>query len=1024
MKRSNGDRRNVGIEALEGRAYLSAGALDPSFLNGVRLLPSSSADYATAVAPQSDGKVIVAGRNDGAVTDGMAVARYNADGSLDTSFGQDGKVSVPFDRGGYVNRVAVQPDGKIILAGGSNLDFVVVRLNPDGSLDTTFGNGGISQVDFAGRTDNLYGLALRPDGKILVAGSASTSAADFDFAVLQYNADGSFDSTFGSGGKVVLGTAGKREEIRDVSLLADGRIAVAGSVNGMGAVARLTAGGAFDTSFGTGGLVVTRLSQPLGTVLALKGGGVLVAGGDGSRFVAARLTGSGAFDTSFGVNGMSKVDFGYDYEYVSDLTIQKGGKIVLVGSVGSADIYDQNRPIDYALARLNTDGGLDRSFGRRGLTTLSFNADSDSAAGVALFAKGRMVVVGGHTVLSSPTGMDFQVARFTANGGLDASFGGGGKVATDFTTSAKTSAVAVSTLASGGELVLASHSDGNLERFALTRYRADGTIDTTFGTRGTVYLNFGGLENHPAAMAVAADGTIAVAGYADRGEFTHTVGVVALLDEGGTRIAGFGADGKVVDTTPIASFGVSAVAFQNGGVIVARGDGTAFVARRYRRDGTVDSTFGTDGVVRTDFTPSADALTAYARVNDIAVQDDGSFVLAGVRGHNVDFGISPQNVFAIARYTPDGQLDTTFGNGGRVTLSIGTLVNNDVANAVAIQPDGKIVVAGQSGAGTNPLEAPRGAMAVMRLNKNGTPDRTFGNNGRVTVAFGPYDDTANDVLIQGDGKILLAGRTRTGSPNIAHSNSDFALARLNADGTPDASFGTGGKISVNVGLDDDISDIALNGAGQIVAVGHSVSQAYLARFLNDAPGIRAEIVADTLVITGTPADDQIVLGRDDDGGINIVGIDFHEATAPHFSRILIRGMGGNDMLSAAMLASDEVRFRQRLIPVTIEGGTGDNWLYGGPADDVLFGGDGNDFIQSGAGKDTLFGGRGEDTLDGGLGNDYLNPGPDADRVIGGFENDQIFSLDGSPDTIYGDDGFDRVKTDPADVLTDTEALLA
>jgi Ca2+-binding RTX toxin-like protein len=88
------------------------------------------------------------------------------------------------------------------------------------------------------------------------------------------------------------------------------------------------------------------------------------------------------------------------------------------------------------------------------------------------------------------------------------------------------------------------------------------------------------------------------------------------------------------------------------------------------------------------------------------------------------------------------------------------------------------------------------------------------------------------------------------------------------------------------------------------------------------------------------------------------------------------------------------------------------------------GGDGNDFITGGAGKDTLFGGRGEDTLDGGLGNDYLNPGPDADRVIGGFENDQIFSLDGSPDTIYGDDGFDRVKTDADDLLLATEGPLA
>jgi uncharacterized delta-60 repeat protein len=1017
--------RPITVESLEPRAYLSAGDLDPLFGNGGKLLPASNADYAQSVAPQSDGKLIVAGRSNGGVENDMAVARYNADGSLDATFGQGGKVLVKLTGPAYVSGVAIQGDGKIVVAGGASLDFVVVRLNTDGTLDHSFSGDGQVQTDFAGQTDNLYALALRPDGRILVAGTTFNPGADADYALLQYKPDGSLDTTFGVAGKSILTASRKRDEIKDISLQSDGRIIIAGSSSNTWAVARLTADGRFDTTFGTGGVASVDLPGPLNTVVAMNDGGVLAGGSAKGQFAAARFTPTGRLDPAFGAGGIAKVEFGCESEVVNDIVIQKGGKIVLVGAVGGANVYIPTRPIDFALARLNTDGGLDRSFGRRGRATLSFNPDADVAHGAALLSRGNLIVVGAHEVLGSPAGIDFQAARFTVDGQLDGSFAAGGKLTTDFTSPARNPAVAVATLAFGDQLVLESHGDGNSERFAVVRYRPDGQLDTDFADNGAAYLSFGGLFNHPTAMAVRSDGTIAVAGYAYGGQFSNTVAVLALLNADGTPRAGFGNNGQAIYTQGDNQFAANAVAFQGDKILVAGGTSGAFFAARYRADGTLDQSFGTGGVVRTEFTPNAFGLGLTTRANDIAVQDDGKFVLVGVDGKATDFDISPQNVFAIARYTPDGQLDPSFGAGGRVTLSVNAQKNNDLATSVAFQPDGRIVVAGQSLDGNNPLRSSQGVMAVMRLNANGSLDTTFSGDGKATVDFGPYQDLANDVLIQGDGKIVLAGQTQTNAPTSGSPNIDFALARLNANGTPDSAFGTSGKVTTDFGMDDEIADIALNSAGQIVAAGSSDLHAALARYLNDAPGIDAQVVGDTLIVTGTPGNDQIVLGRQGDGGITVGGIDFVEGNFPHFSKILIRGLGGNDLLSAEQLATgDGFLSFPRLLPVTLDGGAGDDVLIGGPGNDSLLGGTGNDTLEGRDGNDTCFGHLGDDLLHGNAGNDYLNGGPGADQVFGDDGNDQIFALDQATDMINGGTGFDRAKGDAADLLTSIEALLA
>lgn len=1019
------------VECLESRNYLTAntaGTLDGSFGNGGKVLPASNDDYAQCVTTQADGKYVVAGRSTGTVDYGMAVARYMPDGSLDPTFGDGGRAMVPFDSPSYVSGVAIAADGKIVLAAGTDLDFLVVRLNANGSLDNSFSGDGRLQTDFAGQTDNPFALALRSDGKILVGGYTFNPGTDVDFALLQLNADGTVDQSFGAGGKSILAASRRRDEIHQLAFLPDGRIIASGITSTSWAISRLTANGQFDTSFGKGGVAAIGLLGQVGALQPMNDGTILVAGPDKGKFAALRLLANGRVDQTFGVGGMTSVEFGYNDEIVSGILVQKGGKIVLTGSVGDLRPQYPDQRADFALTRLSAAGQLDQTFGEGGRAMASFYRSADIATASALLAKGRIVVVGGHNFDVGFPIIDFQLAQFTVDGQLDTTTVGGGKVMTDFTSTATTAAVANAALADGGQLVLASYSDNTGERFALTRYRADGSIETSFGpdNKGTVYVDFGGGLNYATCMAMKADGTIAVAGNATGGDVTPSV-AVALFDADGNPIDSFGNHGQTSEVPPnnpsTRIFQVNAIKFQGSKLVVAGGaSSNVFLLLRYNADGTFDQSFGDGGVVTTEFTPSPFGdIRTYA--NDLAIQDDGKIVVVGSDSKFVDFGISPEGAFVIARYNTDGTLDGTFGTGGKVTVSIGASRINDSAYSVALQGNGRIVVAGISAPVQQSTGPALGDMAVIRLNANGTLDQSFGAGGKVTVDFGPYRDAANKVLVQSDGKIILAGSTQTDIASGGGTNVDFALARLNSDGTPDSTFGTGGKATANFGVNDSIADIALDGNGQILAAGSSDSHTALARFLNDAVGITYEVVNDTLIIIGTPGDDQIILGRDFDGPVTILGTGFNSMTQP-FSKVQINGLGGNDRLDAGLLADVAGLMHGKVYaPVTIDGGTGDDFIVGGPANDSLLGGNGDDTIVGGEGDDTVFAGSGDDVIHGNEGNDYLSGGAGADHIFADDGNDQIYASDGAIDTIDGGLGFDRINGDQNDVQTSIEGVL-
>src|SRR5438034_7806732 len=221
-------------------------------------------------------------------------------------------------------------------------------------------------------------------------------------------------------------------------------------------------------------------------------------------------------------------------------------------------------------------------------------------------------------------------------------------------------------------------------------------------------------------------------------------------------------------------------------------------------DGDLDPTFGTGGMVTTDIDHSTDIANA------VAIQADGKLVVVGQTYKNNDYS---NEDFVATRYNTDGTLDTTFGRGGKVRTDFPGLAA--VPSAVVIQSDGKIVVAG----GAFPQFTFAGNFEVVRYNPNGSLDRSFGNGGIVTTTF-PQGSYAFDVALQPDGKIIAAGTVFVDFIPGEPSNTDFALARYNPDGTPDATFGSGGQVTTDfVGMEDDAFSVLIQSDGKIIAVG-------------------------------------------------------------------------------------------------------------------------------------------------------------------------------------------------------------
>ncbi len=416
------------ILSLPHTAQAAPGDLDSTFGSGGKVTTDffGNQDTGVAVAVQADGKIVVAGTAFTG-TDDFALARYNGDGSLDSSFGSGGKVTTGFPGGTtFAADLAIQPDGKIIVVGGSS-DFCLARYNSNGSLDSTFGNGGRVTTDFANSQDSAWAVLLLPDGHLIVAGVAFVnSTTGNDFALARYNSNGSLDTAWGNGGRATAHIFSINDIVSSAVLQPDGKIVVAGftSTDSAGAplpifdfaLARFKADGSLDSTFGSGGKMTTDFfgfDDQAEDVALQADGKILLAGyaqdkSGGYNFALARYNDSG-LDSTFGNGGKVTTDFVGLNEFAFDLVVQPNGKIIATGynfGSGNSNFY---------LARYNSsNGSLDSTFGSGGKVITDFVGMSDDRAfGVALQPDGKIVAAG----ISIPsglnsTGSNFAVARY------------------------------------------------------------------------------------------------------------------------------------------------------------------------------------------------------------------------------------------------------------------------------------------------------------------------------------------------------------------------------------------------------------------------------------------------------------------------------------------------------------------------------------------------------------------------------------------------------------------------------------
>jgi len=402
----------------------------------------------------------------------MTMSVWASDGVLDTTFNSpDGFVlwdgGSGYDRG---RDIALQSDGKILVTGymtnGTDDDIMVIRYNPDGTLDTGFGTNGAYIYDGGNGTDDGYAIAIQPDDKILLAGESS-NGSDSDVIVIRLDADGDPDSSFGTNGIYTYDGGSGYDAIIDLLVQPDGSIVMCGSTNN----------------------------------------------GTDNNLMVMRLNADGALDTTFGTNGVTVCHVGNSHDFGLRLTLQNDGDILVTGGSDNGSNYD------IIVARFNTNGTLDTGFGTNGIVFYD-GGDYDRGYGIATNSNGSILVTGVRTQPGQKTtDYDIPVICFDSNGNLDTSFGNNGIVLYDGGISEQCFDLMVQ---NDNTILVTGYSGINIDgtsewSLVVLKYDPNGVLDTTFGTGGVYRYNPTDKTEWGYGLALQSDGKIIVTGQAHNG---------------------------------------------------------------------------------------------------------------------------------------------------------------------------------------------------------------------------------------------------------------------------------------------------------------------------------------------------------------------------------------------------------------------------------------------------------------------------------------------------------------------------
>jgi uncharacterized delta-60 repeat protein len=729
---------------------------------------------ATQIVVEASGRIVLGiGGPRGTYT----VERLTPDGALDPSFGDGGVVTSSIS--GLA--MAVAPDGGIVVAGSSGggtpgRDIAVTRYEPDGKVDRRFGRGGIYRLD-AGLEDEAEAVALQPDGRIVVAGRSGRRSEGPGYhpspklVLLRLSPDGRLRSRTDraiSGAEVGLAVA------------ADGRILVATETQSRywpAQVIAFTGTGKVRDGVGKQGAVeLVGHPDPLTFTLGADGDPLYTGAATDGAATVRRLLSSLAADTSYGAEGVAQCTPTSEYPYTGEARAR-------IAPLPNGGVLASGGDGDCSLVRYRPDGSLDPGFGAGGKVKAFVplrGAPEDVAAGPG----------GTALVLRWQTGIGLRLARYTASGALDPSFGRRGRATVKVKATTFDQVNALVPLAKGRLLAVGTSQCGDWScgEFALARYWADGSLDPTFGKGGLATTPFGREEGVATSAAIAPDGDIVVGG---------AVGVRAYSELHKTKLT----------------------------------------LARYRPDGALDRRFGKRGIVTLPSLKGEDA-----QFNGVAIAPDRDIVAVGESSCTVDEKgcgkrYCPEcGTYVVARFHPGGARDRAFGKDGVLHIDVGhNDEDHDAARAVAILPDGKILVAGRSY---------RGGFGIVRLLPDGRRDPSFGHRGIVHTFFsivrrgqgGKTFETAVGrrgyalALLPG-GKFLVAGGTVVPhyypKASVPHPMNHGVIVRYRPDGGVDPSFGEDGVTEVP-GL--AIRAVTVDGCGRAIVAGAYNKESHVTSF--------------------------------------------------------------------------------------------------------------------------------------------------------------------------------------------------
>jgi uncharacterized delta-60 repeat protein len=623
---------------------------------------------------------------------------------------------------------------------------------------------------FSGNSDNLADLTLQEDGKLVAVGYSYDNVSE-RIVTARYNTDGLLDNSFSEDGKQSTSITG-HDGASAVTMQKDGKIVVAGYSNNAGlvsmAVLRYTAKGIPDSSFAHNGIQIltTGLYGGASSVLVQMDGRIVVGGStlnsfNRSQLNITRLLENGMPDTSFSSDGQVIDFFGEKDSYLFDMLVQNDGKLLVTGYAYKAGTQE------FLVVRYNIDGTLDHSFAGNGFLMPDVNAGtthpSSLAFSMAVLHDGKIILAG-----SCAYYMQYAVVRLNPDGSMDNSFATAG-ILRDYKAGGQ-SVFNASAVQTDGRLVTAGQANGSLSGMTsviVARYNTDGSFDRNFSGDGKVIIDFPGSFPNANAMAIQQDGKIVVAGSAYNG--TNTDFMVLRLKKDGSMDNTFGNNG--IQMTDFGGYdAANGLAIQPDGKILLAGyannnNGSVFTLVRYNTDGNLDNSFNGNGKLITSFGLNAEAGHA------IILQPDGKIIAVG----------NSRGAIAIARYNSNGSQDVTFNGNGLVITALAGLTT--IPQAAVLNPKGEIIIAGASEKG----------FAIERYNSNGSLDNGFSDDGVLTIGFESGNAGAASLVLQPDGKLIAGGEVTDGY------NTDFALARINTDGTLDSSFADNGKLQMDVG---------------------------------------------------------------------------------------------------------------------------------------------------------------------------------------------------------------------------------